>query len=115
MKSNKLLNNIDYINLIESRTLTKPSTDIVQFQTWPEFGERIQHFSKDVNFMRPASVLIPIMTSGDEPYVLLTERSRHMTNHPGQISFPGGSRDANETVLAAAVREAQEEIGLPPA
>jgi len=44
---------------------------------------------------------------------LLTERSRHMTNHPGQISFPGGARDKNETVLSAAIREAEEEIGLP--
>lgn len=109
------MNNINYIQLIEQRTLSVPSIGIVEFQSWPDFGERIQHFQSDLGSMRPAAVLVPIMTTGDEPYVLLTERSRNMTNHPGQISFPGGARDGRETVLETAIREAHEEIGLPPA
>ena len=47
--------------------------------------------------------------------LLLTERAHHMRSHPGQVSFPGGSIDAGETPVAAALREAQEEIALDPA
>ena len=47
--------------------------------------------------------------------LLLTERAHHMRSHPGQVSFPGGSLDPGETVVDAALREAEEEIGLDPA
>ena len=47
--------------------------------------------------------------------LLLTERAHHMRSHPGQVSFPGGSLDDGETPVQAALREAQEEIGLEPA
>ncbi|WP_435746058.1 NUDIX hydrolase [Nocardioides sp. SYSU DS0663] len=46
--------------------------------------------------------------------VLLTERAHDMRSHPGQVSFPGGSLDLGETVVQAALREAEEEIGLAP-
>ena len=54
----------------------------------------------------------------DGPYgadVLLTRRSIEMRNHKGEISFPGGRVDPGETAIEAAVREAQEEVGLDPA
>jgi 8-oxo-dGTP pyrophosphatase MutT (NUDIX family) len=64
---------------------------------------------------RPAAVLVPIVVR-DELTVLLTQRSHDMPSHPGQISFPGGKLEASDaTALAGALREAQEEIGLPPA
>ena len=47
--------------------------------------------------------------------LLLTERAHHMRSHPGQVSFPGGTIDPGETALEAAVREAEEEVGLDPA
>lgn len=47
--------------------------------------------------------------------LLLTERAHHMRSHPGQVSFPGGTIDPGETPVAAAVREAEEEVGLDPA
>ena len=50
----------------------------------------------------------------DEGYLLLTERAHHMRSHPGQVSFPGGSIDAGETPVEAALREAEEETGLDP-
>ncbi|MBV9262435.1 MAG: CoA pyrophosphatase [Pseudolabrys sp.] len=62
--------------------------------------------------VRPAAVLVPVVER-DEPMVLLTQRSAHLPDHAGQISFPGGkidSGDANPQV--AALREAEEEIGL---
>jgi 8-oxo-dGTP pyrophosphatase MutT (NUDIX family) len=62
--------------------------------------------------VRPAAVLIPVVDH-DEPTVLLTQRSEHLNNHAGQISFPGGKIDATDaSPLDAALREADEEVGL---
>jgi 8-oxo-dGTP pyrophosphatase MutT (NUDIX family) len=59
-----------------------------------------------------ASVLVPLVLR-DELTVLLTERTAHLTNHPGQISFPGGRvESADADAAATALREAHEEIGL---
>jgi 8-oxo-dGTP pyrophosphatase MutT (NUDIX family) len=66
----------------------------------------------EVRPIRPAAVLVPIVDR-QEPTVLLTQRSTHLPDHAGQISFPGGKIDPDdESPLAAAVREAHEEIGL---
>jgi 8-oxo-dGTP pyrophosphatase MutT (NUDIX family) len=62
--------------------------------------------------VRPAAVLIPVVDH-PEPTVLLTQRSAHLNDHAGQISFPGGKIDATDaSPLDAALREAEEEIGL---
>jgi len=59
----------------------------------------------------PASVLIA-MTERDEPGFLLLHRPSHMRAHPGQIAFPGGRRDPGEDAVEAALREANEELGI---
>jgi len=60
----------------------------------------------------PAAVLLPIVLR-PEPTVLLTLRTQHLSTHSGQIAFPGGKVDDTDTdAVAAALREAQEEIGL---
>lgn len=62
-----------------------------------------------------ASVLVPLVLR-DELTVLLTQRTEHLSDHPGQISFPGGRAEAHDAnPVATALREAEEEIGLPPA
>jgi 8-oxo-dGTP pyrophosphatase MutT (NUDIX family) len=62
--------------------------------------------------VRPAAVLIPVVDH-PQPTVLLTQRAAHLNDHAGQISFPGGKIDATDaTPLDAALREAEEEIGL---
>jgi 8-oxo-dGTP pyrophosphatase MutT (NUDIX family) len=62
-----------------------------------------------------ASVLVPLVErDGGELTVLLTQRTDHLADHPGQIAFPGGRAEAGDAdVAATALREAQEEIGLP--
>jgi 8-oxo-dGTP pyrophosphatase MutT (NUDIX family) len=62
----------------------------------------------------PAAVLIAI-TDREEPGVILTVRREHMRTHAGQVAFPGGRIDPGEDAVAAALREAHEEILLDPA
>ena len=62
--------------------------------------------------VRPAAVLVPIVER-DVPTVLLTKRAEHLNEHPGQVSFPGGKIDPTDaSPMDAALREADEEIGL---
>jgi 8-oxo-dGTP pyrophosphatase MutT (NUDIX family) len=66
----------------------------------------------EVRPIRPAAVLVPVVDH-PEPMVLLTQRAQHLPNHAGQISFPGGKIEKTDAdPLAAALREADEEIGL---
>jgi len=60
-----------------------------------------------------AAVLVAI-TDRHEPGILFTVRREHLRTHAGQVSFPGGRFDPGEDAVAAALREAEEEIGLPP-
>jgi 8-oxo-dGTP pyrophosphatase MutT (NUDIX family) len=61
-----------------------------------------------------ASVLVGIVTR-DEPALILTERTTHLSTHSGQVAFPGGKRDdTDRDSIHTALREAQEEIGLAP-
>jgi 8-oxo-dGTP pyrophosphatase MutT (NUDIX family) len=64
---------------------------------------------------RRASVLMPLVERRAGWQVLLTQRPITMPRHPGQISFPGGRREHDESALEAALRETDEEIGVPPA
>jgi 8-oxo-dGTP pyrophosphatase MutT (NUDIX family) len=61
-----------------------------------------------------AAVLVPLVLH-PEPTILLTLRSARLNSHAGQVSFPGGRMEAGETPEQAALREAQEEVGLDPA
>ncbi|MBV8063637.1 MAG: CoA pyrophosphatase [Nevskia sp.] len=66
--------------------------------------------------LRAAAVLVPVLDYPEGASILLTRRSENLRNHKGQISFPGGRRDeADSDLTTAALREAQEEVGLDPA
>jgi len=61
-----------------------------------------------------AAVLVPLVPRGDTLHVLLTRRTDHLRDHAGQVSFPGGRREDHDAGPAAtALREAEEEIGVP--
>jgi 8-oxo-dGTP pyrophosphatase MutT (NUDIX family) len=62
---------------------------------------------------KKSAVLVPIIDYGHSLSVLFTQRSWQLTHHPGQISFPGGKLEIAETAIAAALRETEEEIGVP--
>jgi 8-oxo-dGTP pyrophosphatase MutT (NUDIX family) len=64
----------------------------------------------------PAAVLVGLVDRADGPALLLTQRTEHLRDHAGQICFPGGRMEpGDESAAAAALREAEEEIGLDPA
>ncbi|NBC17521.1 MAG: NUDIX domain-containing protein [Bacteroidetes bacterium] len=63
---------------------------------------------------REAGVLALVFPVEDTPHLLLTVRRPDLTDHAGQVSFPGGQREGTETLEEAALREAHEEVGLPP-
>lgn len=62
--------------------------------------------------VRPAAVLVPLIEREEGLSVLLTRRSDTLRSHTGQVAFPGGRLDPGETVWEAALREAEEEVGL---
>ena len=86
--------------------------------TLDDFLSRFQLLRPQVNSaslnQRQAAVLIPVVRR-DEPGLLLTQRSPLMRKHAGQVAFPGGAVDSSDaSLIAAALREAQEEVAIPP-
>ena len=69
----------------------------------------------DVHGRDDAAVLVPLFVAGDALHVVLTRRRDDLRRHAGEISFPGGRQEGDEEDLRdTALREAHEEIGLPP-
>ncbi|ROT95772.1 CoA pyrophosphatase [Marinobacter sp. R17] len=83
-----------------------------------------EHFKKRLDRHTPqqialdypeAGVLVPVTDRGSDPELILTQRAAHLKTHRGQVAFPGGKRDLTDHSLEhTALREAHEEIGLPP-
>ena len=72
------------------------------------------HPLENYRVRKRASVLIPLLESEGEIFLMLTRRSTEMRSHPGQVSFPGGKQDSDEEgAMHTALRETHEEIGLP--
>ena len=83
-----------------------PALDI-EIEDERYLGDTVQH--------RAAAVLIPI-TDRAEPGVILTQRPKWLRSHAGQVAFPGGKvDDTDENSIFAALREAEEELNIPPA
>ena len=79
----------------------------------PRPGQKIYQEVQDT--CRPAAVLILLYPRGRRLHLVLTRRTSEVDHHRDQISFPGGERDEHETIVAAALREASEELGVRPA
>jgi 8-oxo-dGTP pyrophosphatase MutT (NUDIX family) len=69
----------------------------------------------DVHGRTDSAVLAPLYEdAAGELHAVFTQRRHDLSRHAGEISFPGGRRDAGEELMTTALREAHEEIGLPP-
>ena len=95
------------LSLLEDAGL-EPPTD-----PWAAWLAARRRQALDLPDYRRAAVLVAL-TREPDPRVLLTVRSGDLPTHQGQIAFPGGSLEAGESVLDAAMREAWEEVGLAP-
>ncbi len=88
--------------------LARPGAESSDFDLNPDF--KLPEGRK----LRPAGVLVPVSLASGAPRLILTKRSSALKHHPGQIAFPGGKQEDDDAdVTAAALREAEEEIGLP--
>lgn len=77
--------------------------------------DRLRHHQPEMpdQASAEASVLVPV-TNDPEPRIILTRRALTMNSHAGEVAFPGGKKDVLDTdLLATALRESEEEIGLP--
>ena len=91
-----------------SRTLVQEA-----LETLPAMDPMLEAFYNKVD-LRESAVLLPLQEREDDWHIVFTRRSRNLRNHKGEIAFPGGKVDEeDEDVIATAVREMEEEIGVP--
>jgi 8-oxo-dGTP pyrophosphatase MutT (NUDIX family) len=92
-----------------------PAAVRAKFAAAPAPGRRGDDMSPPVGRPhRPAAVLVPLIMRASGIEVLLTRRTPHLSAHAGQVSFPGGSVEAADPdAVATALRETEEEVGLP--
>ncbi len=94
-----------------AQTAHEPDSGFGDHVLNPDFADTVR-----ANAKRAAAVLIAAIDDGEDARILLTQRTAAMRTHSGQVAFPGGAVDESDiSAEAAAIREAQEEIGLDPA
>lgn len=81
-------------------------------RTVPIAGDMRDAIVEPITGLTPAAVLVAV-TDRAQPGLILTRRTETMRTHAGQVAFPGGRIDPGEDAIAAAVREAEEELALP--
>jgi 8-oxo-dGTP pyrophosphatase MutT (NUDIX family) len=98
--------------LIEALRDTRAPDDPIGEARYGAHGDLPADFQAPLD-PRPAAVLVPVVDR-PEPGLLLTVRTDHLPDHPGQISFPGGSVESGDAdAVATALRETREETGIP--
>lgn len=114
--ASRTLPRIDFFERARARLTLDPPLGLTDPDSLPLRGDHdadpVLKAIAAVRPIKPAAVLIPVIDR-DEPMVLLTQRTAHLPQHAGQVAFPGGKIDATDaSPLAAALREANEEVGL---
>ena len=97
----------------ETTITSPPSLDLSLLSQWISKRPAITHAADTPE--TPAAVLLPLVERPEGITVLLTQRTAHLEHHPGQVSFPGGRlepADEGDAIICA-LRETEEEIGLP--
>lgn len=78
-------------------------------------GRRLKTYESELSLVKPSGVLLLLFPDKGQIYLCLIKRPSTMTHHPGQISFPGGKVEKEDpSAEMAALREAQEEVGIDP-
>jgi len=106
--------------LLKSRAPLSPQEKTPHIGSDNEVNDPSAHIIRDDDIflkrhvgVREASVLVPLVEREDEYFVLLTKRGNHLPDHPGQVCFPGGSREPiDQDDIATALRETEEEVGI---
>ena len=102
------------VELLRSRLLAEPPV-LPLIPKRGDYDLNPQNRPAEKIDLKPAAVLLPLVLR-QEPHVLLTQRTHHLTRHAGQVAFPGGRADANDiSLVETALRETQEETGIDPA
>ncbi len=100
--------------------LLRPLEEARGMTAAPERGDfdlnpQMRDEAGEMPLLRPAAVLVPIVDRPSGLTVLLTRRSAHLSSHAGQVAFPGGRiDDGDDGPVGAALRETEEETGIPP-
>lgn len=107
----------EFADLSKSDLLRVQSQDPIELSN--AHGDSLINHDLSAEFdkikLRPAAVLVPVIADGGEARVILTKRTEKLRKHSGQVAFAGGGVDDSDlSVEHAAMREAQEEIGLAP-
>ena len=109
----------DYRELILTHVDREPPSMEVMLGSEPTNGDHALNPDPDDwlepeerKTLRPAAVLVPVVEHAHGAHMLLTRRADHLGQHSGQVAFPGGKMDPGETPAEAALREAEEEVGL---
>ncbi len=106
----------DLVRRAEGLLSLEPPPDVFAPERFPERGDHLlapMLAPADGSKHRRAAVLVPVVSHPEGATVLLTRRSAQLRDHSGQIAFPGGKIDPTDAdAIAAALREAEEEIGL---
>lgn len=103
------------IDVIRSRLAARlPGAD-AQMKMAPVRREAVERLTVHGRNCREAAVLALITPMAGEAHLVMTVRRAHLTQHAGQVSFPGGRREPDEELRDTALRETHEEIGLDPA
>lgn len=97
----------DFRRRVDARLKPDPGIAAGDHSLNPEIADMLQAADR-----RAAAVLVPVVARQPEATVLLTLRTETLSAHAGQVAFPGGRIDPGEGPFAAALREAEEEIGL---
>lgn len=93
---------------------TRPEKDIRAASRGPHLADLPASLQPDPDTLRPAAVLVPLIDHPSGLTVMLTRRTDSLPEHPGQIAFPGGRVEPVDSgPLDAALRETEEETGLP--
>ncbi len=105
------------LNLERLRAVLDPLADVdLSAPTrYSDYDRNARPVQERAEPLRPAAVLAPLVRRAGEWRLILTKRAETLVRHAGQIAFPGGRVDPTDpSISAAALREAHEEIGLPP-